>query len=119
MDDHGFFDSDGIWNSENPQMFKQFLAKNSNKRAVLKVKKWYKLRTYKENRYMHWLFGFIGNELGYSTEDIKGWYKIHFKVPHTSELDTINCEAFLEEVRRHCQEFHGIRCPAPNEVIYD
>ena len=119
MDDVGYFDQDGLWNSENPNGFAMFLQRHANKRATLKVKKWYKKRSVNQNAYSHWLFTFIGNEIGYTCEDIKGWYKIHFKVPHTSELDTMNCEVFLEEVRRHAQEFYGVRCPLPNEVIYD
>ena len=119
MDDHGYFDNDGKWNSENKERFQRFLRQNAHKRAVLKIKRWYKQRSLAENAYIHWLFTFIGNEIGYTCEDIKGWYKIHFKVPHTSELDTMNCEVFLEEVRRHAQEFYGVRCPLPGEVIYD
>jgi hypothetical protein len=119
MQDHGFFDSDGIWVSENPQRFKHFLQKHANKRAVLKVKKWYRQRTKKENSYTHWMFTFIGNELGYSMPEVKGYYKLHFGIKHTSELTTVECEAFLEDVRRHCLQFHGIMVPLPNEVIYD
>jgi hypothetical protein len=119
MNDIGKFDSDGIWISENVQGFRSFLAKNANKRAVLKVKKWYKPRSLAENAYLHWLFTFIGKEIGYEATDLKGWYKIHFKVKHTSELSTIECEEFLENVRQHAQEFHGVRCPLPNEIIYD
>jgi hypothetical protein len=59
------------------------------------------------------------NERKFLDEIEKGWYKIHFKIPHTSELTTMECEAFLEDVRRHCQEFHGLRVPLPNEVIYE
>lgn len=119
MDDIGTFDPDGLWISENKDGFRNWLQKHANKRAVLKLKPWYKKRTYKENRYLHWMFGFIGEELGYSLEDTKGWYKIHFGIKHTSDLTTIECEAFLEDVRRHCAEFHQIKVPLPNEVNYE
>lgn len=105
MDSIGFFDSDGIWHSENLEGFKLWLSRHAGKRAVMKLEKWYKKRTDKENRYMHYLFDFIGKELGYSGADMKGAYKVHFKVPHTSKLDTLACETFLEDVRRHAQEF--------------
>lgn len=119
MEDIGKFDEDGLWISENPNGFVLFLERHANKRAVLSVKKWYKKRSGAENAYMHWLFTFIGKELGYTAEDIKGYYKLYFKVPHTKELDTLHCEEFLEQVRQHAQEFYGIRCPLPNEVIYE
>lgn len=119
MDSIGYFDQDGLWISENKDEFRNWLSRHANKRAVLKVVKWYKKRTQKENRYMHYMFSFIGGHLGYSGDEVKGYYKLHFHIKHTSELTTMECEAFLEDVRRHCQEFHGIRVPLPNEVIYE
>lgn len=117
MNDTGFFDADGMWVSENPVGFKNWLSKHSNKRAVLKLKKWYKQRTRKQNAYMHWMFTDIGNQLGYEMEDVKGWYKIHFRFPSTSESNTVELEEFLDKVRRHCLEFHGYYVRLPNEVI--
>lgn len=119
MNDMGYFTEDGKWASENPQGFKLWLQKHNHKRAVLKLKRWYKKRSKAENNYMHWMFTFIGNHIGYSMQDVKGFYKLHFGVAETSETNTLECEAFLESVRQHCQEFHGLRVPLPNEVIYE
>ena len=117
MNDMGFFDSDGLWISENVPGFVLWLEKHANKRAVMSLKKWFPQRSKAENSYMHFLFDLIGKELGYQAEDLKGYYKIMFHVKQTSELSTQECEHFLEQVRMHAQEFHGIRCPLPNEVI--
>jgi len=119
MNDMGFFDDSGKWQSENPDGFRIWLNRHAHKRAVLKLEKWYKRRTDPENKYMHWLFNFIGEHTGDRGEDLKGWYKVHFKIGKTSSLSTLEMEKFLEDVRRHAQEFHGIRCPLPNEVIYE
>ncbi len=119
MNDIGYFDRDGIWISENQIGFTLWLEKHANKRAVLKLKRWFPQRSKAENSYMHYMFSFIGEHIGYSMEDAKGFYKIHFKVKHTSELTTAECEEFLENVRRHCLEFHGLRVPLPNEIIYE
>lgn len=119
MNDIGQFDSQGQWISENPDGFRNWLQKHNGKRAILKLEKWYKRRTKPQNSYMSWLFAFIGKHTGDRGDDLKGYYKVLFKVAKTSELTTLELEAFLEDVRRHAQEFHGIRCPLPNEVIID
>jgi hypothetical protein len=119
VNDIGVFDSESRWISENPVGFKNWLEKHANERTILQAKKWYRQRTKPENAYMHFLFNFIGEHTGDRGEDLKGFYKVYFKVAKTSELTTMEIEAFLEDVRRHAQEFHGIRCPMPNEIIYE
>ena len=128
MQDHGFFDSDGIWNSENPQMFKQFLAKNSNKRAVLKVKKWYPNRSLAENNY-YWacIVTILADEFGYSKEEMHESLKSIFlkvetpgkppKILSTSDLTTIEAEKYYEEIRTWASVEYKIRLMLPNEFI--
>ena len=107
------------WKSENKEKFKRFIEKVAGLRAVIKTKKWYKLRSINENNYMHYLFNFIAEETGNSMIDIKGYYKIMYGIKKTSELTTVAMEAFLDKVRIHALAFHGVKCKLPNEYIED
>ena len=119
MDDHGYFDNDGKWNSENKERFQRFLRQNAHKRAVLKVKKWYPQRTTPQNDYLHWAFEFLAKETHHTMLEIKGAYKVMLRVPHTSDLDTLGLAKFVDDFRAHALDFFGIYVPLPNEVIYD
>lgn len=112
----GVFDQDGIFNAEDKKTFSDWLAKNANKRMNVSIVRWRKKRSIPQNDYMHFIFTLIADELGYAMADIKGHYKIKFGIKHTSELDTMQMENFLERVRIDAITEHQIKCPLPNEA---
>lgn len=84
---------------------------------TIKLDKRRKVRSLNQNNYMHMVFQIIGDELGYTTSEIKGVIKYLFKVKHTSELSTVECEELMAKIRQWASIDLGIYVPAPNEDL--
>lgn len=128
MNDIGRFDSDGIWHSENIDGFKLWLSRHAGKRAVMKLEKWYKKRTGKENRY-YWScivtplaeeFGYTKNEMHDSLKSLFLKIEIPGKPPRilsTKDLTTIEAEKYYEDIRQWANIEYKIVLMLPNEYI--
>lgn len=128
MDSIGYFDQDGLWVSENKDEFRNWLSRHANKRAVLKVVKWYKKRSDKENRY-YWggIIEPLADYFGYSKEEMHDALKSMFlkieipgkppKILSTAKLNTLEAETYYEQIRIWALSDYGIRLKLPNEFV--
>ena len=131
MDSFGHFDTDGIWIAENKAAFKNYLARNANKRTVLKCKLYRKQRSNPQNAY-YWgvVLPMIADELGYDIDEIHDLMKLKFNkqvrqgtrgemaLPgSTTKLTTTEFEEYLERIRVWAITEFGIKIPLPNETI--
>ena len=127
--DSGHFDQDGIWISENPKEFANWLSVHKEKKIVLQGKKWSKNRTHHQNSY-YWgvVLKILKTETGNSEDDLHEYLKSKFNFKFleiggqferigatTTELTTIEYEEYLEQVRVWAATELGIIIPLPNE----
>ena len=89
-------------------------------------------RSNEQNRYMHFVFNLISEETGEVMDRVKWYYKDKFlktielvlgkeitRIKSTTELNTIEQEEFMSEVRIDASAELSIFVPLPNEIIYD
>lgn len=101
---------------------------------VFQVRKPSKRRTTKQNRVQWWYFNELAKETGHTPNMIKGMAQYKFLMrehvntetgeitPYildTSELDTMEHNYFMEDVRAWAKDFFGIDLPLPDPNRFD
>lgn len=120
------------------KQFDNDLKSFEGERILLKVSKYKRSRTNKQNSVLHWYISEISEETGMATETIKEVLKMKFLtetaidssgnilvdeqsgevlrfVKSTTDLTTIQFNEFTENIRIWANEFLGLQLPLPNE----
>jgi hypothetical protein len=137
IDDIGHFNDQGKWVSENPSVLDLYRRNHKNERTVLKVQKYRKSRSLNQNNYM-WgvVYQHVENDTGMDVDEVHRFCTKKFltvrtqivnkktgevleeeTIRSTTDLDTMEMETYLEQVRRFFLMELGIRIPLPNETI--
>lgn len=137
IDDIGHFNDQGKWVSENPSVLELYRRNHKNQRTLLKIQKFRNLRSLKENRYM-WgiVYANIEDFTGMSKDEAHEFCRKKFltirthivnkqtgecieeeTIRSTRDLNTLEMETYLEEIRNFFLTFLGIYIPKPNETI--
>lgn len=99
-----------------------------NPELKYKIKQYRATRSNQANRYLHACFSFLGDELGYETEEMKSIIKYKFlsvERPHgtvvknTRDLDTKELANFINQFRRWASVEIGIYVPSPDDKRID
>lgn len=100
---------------------------------VIQIKKWRKQRSHNQNRYLHGVvYRYVGQEIGLTAEEAHQTMKQHFlsyekQMPNgevlrfvrsTSDLDTLEMEAYITQIRDFMLEQFSCIIPLPNEAIF-
>jgi hypothetical protein len=109
---------DGELKIENFADWAARLCKLEGEKVMIKIEKRRKLRSLDQNSYFHGvILPILADELGYTAQEVKGVLKWHFKIPHTSELSTVEFEDFCKRVREWASADLSIYLPSPNENL--
>lgn len=116
------------------RLFNEYFWKEKDGVFILEVKKWYKKRTLSQNEFYHWV---IVKELSeyfwISVEQMHDEIKYKFlsqrftwidwdeiiKIKSTTELNTVEFEIFLEEIRKWMSSEYWVVLSYPNESNYE
>lgn len=110
----------------NEGQFNDYLLSLEGKEVEVVVRKWKKERSNNQNRY-YWgvVIKLLSEYLGYTDEEMHDALKMLFlkdesrKVPtlrSTTELNTVEFEKYLENIRMWAAQMFGFYIPTPNEV---
>ena len=111
-----------------PDDLKKIVFYLQDKKGVWIVKKYRMKRTNLQNRYLHAIFNMLGNETGFTMDEVKQVYKRRFLsykkgkttfVRQTSKLNTKEMTDFIEKIRNSASADLGIYVPAPHESDYE
>lgn len=109
------------------------VLKNLKGKNVVQIKKWRKSRSFNQQKYLFGVvYRYAGNELGLNTEECHQTFKEYFlsyekKLPNgtvktftrsTTELDTLEMTAFIEQIRTFMLEQFSCLIPDPEQAIY-
>lgn len=109
---------------ENRPAFDRFLL-TVNGKAYLSIKKQRKQRSNPQNRYM-WgcVYKLVSDHTGYTTAEVHDLFKRKFLAYEkkgrwfamsTAQLNTVEFEAYMEEIRRFAAVHLSLYIPEPNE----
>jgi len=109
------------------------VLKSLKGKNVIQIKKYRKSRSVPQNKYM-WsvVYRYVGEEIGLTAEEAHQTMTTHFLsyektlpngttvkfVRSTTDLDTMEMEAYLEQIRTFMLEQFSCLIPLPNESIY-
>jgi hypothetical protein len=109
------------------------VLKNLKGKNVIQIKKWRKKRSVNQNAYLHGVvYRYVGDEIGLTIAEAHQTMTAHFLsyektlpngttvkfVRSTTDLDTMEMEAYLEQIRTFMLEQFSCLIPLPNESIY-
>lgn len=101
---------------------------------ALQIKKYRKKRSVNQNAYLHGVvYRYVGEEIGLTTEEAHQTMKEYFlsyekKMPNgsvrkftrsTTDLDTMEMEAYISQIKDFMLENFSCLIPEPNQVIYN
>jgi len=109
------------------------VLKNLKGKNVIQIKKWRKPRSSQENRY-YWkiIVGTLAMEFGYTEQEMHFELKrmfLSYQKPNiktgelttfirsTTDLDTMEAEAYYEQIRIWALSEYTIYLPLPNEIL--
>ena len=102
-------------------------------KSVIQIKKWRKKRSVNQNAYLHGVvYRYVGDEIGLTAAEAHQTMTAHFLsyektlpngtvakfVKSTTDLDTMEFEEYLEQIRTFMLEQFSCLIPLPNESIY-
>ena len=102
----------------NKERYQQYIQSLSGE-IEIKIGRKKKHRSLNQNDYFHGVIcKLIGDELGYTLQEIKGILKFLHLPPRTgtSDLSTVEMEDFHAKCRMWAASEHGIIIPSPNEI---
>jgi len=100
---------------------------------VIQIKKWRKARSINQHKYLFGVvYRYVGQEIGLTTEEAHQTMKEHFlsyekRLPNgtvakfvrsTTDLDTLEMEAYIAQIKDFMLEQFSCLIPEPNEVNY-
>jgi hypothetical protein len=100
---------------------------------VIQIKKWRKARSINQHKYLFGVvYRYVGQEIGLTTEEAHQTMKEHFlsyekRLPNgtvakftksTTDLDTLEMTAFIEQIRTFMLEQFSCLIPDPEQSIY-
>jgi hypothetical protein len=109
------------------------VLKSLKGKNVIQIKKWRKKRSVNQNAYLHGVvYRYVGDEIGLTIAEAHQTMTAHFLsyektlpngttvkfVRSTTDLDTMEMEAYLEQIRTFMLEQFSCLIPLPNESIY-
>jgi hypothetical protein len=109
------------------------VLKSLKGKNVIQIKKWRKARSVNQNKYL-WgvIYRYVGQEIGLTADEAHQTMTAYFLsyektlpngttvkfVRSTTALDTMEMEAYLEQIRTFMLEQFSCLIPLPNESIY-
>jgi hypothetical protein len=109
------------------------VLKNLKGRNVIQIKKWRKKRSVNQNAYLHGVvYRYVGDEIGLTAAEAHQTMTAHFLsyektlpngtvakfVKSTTDLDTLEMTAFIEQIRTFMLEQFSCLIPDPEQSIY-
>jgi len=101
--------------------YEKYISNLKDGKYILEIKKYYKKRTKAQNRWYWFVLGIIGDDLGYSTEELHMAFKATFLTEligdlimpqSTTSLTTLEMNEYWEKIYRWAAK-EGIYIPDP------